>query len=93
MVYENVHRNKFHQELVDAGIKVISASSINDSPIGVNIIFEEGTDMNRVQMVIDAHDPTPIPTPPSEIEQLRLDQAQANAELVQLIMMVSGGTA
>lgn len=31
-------------------------------------------------------------TPPlSEIEQLKLEQAQANAELVQLIMMMSGG--
>lgn len=41
------------------------------------------------QEELDAIENTPKPL--SEIEQLRLEQAQANAELVQLIMMMNGG--
>lgn len=32
------------------------------------------------------------PKPLSEVEKLKLEQAQANAELVQLILTISGGT-
>ena len=53
-------------------------------------IAKDNLDMDLVQQIIDAHDPTPIPQPLSEIEKLRLEQAQANSELVQLIMTMGG---
>lgn len=90
MKYTDVHRNKLHQELVNAGIKVISVLAIDDNEIGAEIEFAKGTDMTLVQRIIDAHDPTPIPIPLSDIEKIRIEQAQANAELVQLIMTLGG---
>jgi len=66
--YENVNRNKFHTELQNAGIKTEYVGAINDTQVGCEIIFTEGTDMNLVQQIIDKHDPTPLPPKPTEIE-------------------------
>lgn len=90
MIYEHVLRNKLHQELVNAGIKVISVVALDDTNFGANITFAGDVDMDAVQQIIDAHNPTPPPLPLSEIDKIRLEQAQANAELVQLIMMMGG---
>lgn len=69
MIIENVHRNKLHQELVDAGIDCIVVA-INATEIGANIKFDVDTDMGLVQQIVDAHNPTPTPAAPSETEVL-----------------------
>ena len=84
MIFTNVHRNKFHQELVNAGIEVISAIAIDDSPLGIDIIFGEDVDMNHVQKIIDAHDPTPLPQPKSEVEKLKEENRTLKGEIATL---------
>lgn len=93
MIYREVLRNKLHHELIVGGIDTsgMLVQSIDDSEFGADITFTEGTDMELVQSIIDAHDPTPLPKPLSEIQQLKLEQAQANAELVELIFGMTGG--
>lgn len=93
MIAEFALRNKLHQELVNAGVDVISVIAINESEIGAKITFAPDVDMQLIQSIVDAHDPTPIPPQLSEVEKLRLEQAQANTELIQLIMMMGGGIA
>lgn len=78
---------KLHAEFNDKGIYPYPV--FNHGEYG-DFTFADNTDMTLVQSIIDAHDPTPIPQPLSDIEKLRLEQAQANAELVQLIMMMGG---
>lgn len=94
MQIKNVNTNKLHDQLISAGL--IPAKVEHDKKEGdiiaenTWITFVEGTDMNLVQQIIDSHDPTPIPTQPSEIEILRMEQAKTNAELIDLMMMMIG---
>ena len=74
-------RAKLHQELIDAGIddnKMLVRSLEGDSEIGAIIKFADGVDMQLVQQIIDAHDPAPIPSTPTEIERIaQLEQENA----------------
>lgn len=88
MIVNNVNPNKLHDELINAGLPPILVT--NDRKEGqivaenTWIIFEDGTDMNLVQQIIDAHDATPLPPKPSEKERLEaLEQA--------MIEMIMGG--
>lgn len=66
MIFEHVNRLKLSQELHDAGV-VCHVFAIDDSSeYGANIIFADGTDMDLVQSIVDAHDPTPIAPQPSQ---------------------------
>lgn len=89
--YENVNRNKLHTELQNAGIKTDYVGAIDGTQIGCEIEFQDGTDMTSVQQIVDSHDPTPLPQPLSEIDQLRIEQAQSNAELFEMMLMLTGG--
>lgn len=87
----NVNPKKLIDELTKKGIKIIYA--INDSSDGEHIAnntiidFEDNTDMELVQQIIDAHDPTPLPEPLSEIDKLKISQA----EQFETILMIVGG--
>lgn len=49
--------------------------------------------LERVNGVVTIvkNEPPPEPSEPSEIDLLRLEQAQANAELFELVLMLTGG--
>ena len=82
MIIKNVNVNKLHDEFINAGIKPFPVLQLeNDDG---DFTFPKDTDMNLVQQIIDAHDPTPLPPKPSEKERLEaLEQA--------LLEMVLGG--
>jgi len=85
---KNVNTNKLHDELIANGIIPMLVESSEDNTW---ITFAEDADMELVQQIIDAHDTTPLPPPLSEIEKLRLESAQANAELFEMMLMFIGG--
>lgn len=80
MILENVNRNKLHQELADAGV-LCNVFALNNTQIGAEISFGDGTDMDLVQQIIDAHDPTPIPSKPSELDILKTKLNSAMQQL------------
>lgn len=82
--YIDVNANKLHDELIANGIKPILVESIDNKTW---ITFKKDTDMNTVQQIIEAHDPTPLPEPLSEIEKLKISQA----EQFETILMIIGG--
>ena len=86
MIIENVLRNKLHDELCANGINPKSVDAIEGTkPIGASITFEEGTDMELVQQIIDNHDPTPLPPPLSDKERIEeLEQIVADLILGQM---------
>lgn len=69
MNIKNVNPNKLVDELVNAGIKIICAT--NDKQENEHIAentwieFEDGTDMELVQSIIDNHNPEPTPAQPT----------------------------
>ena len=93
MLVENVNPNKLHDELLNANIDVLTLSH-DITPemreqgqyIAENtwITFAEGTDMDLVQQIIDAHDPTPLPQPPTAEERLE------SAEQAIIMLMMEG---
>ena len=94
LLVKNINPNKLNDEFAIAGINsVISNDQKDNEHIAENtwITFEEDTNMALVQQIIDAHDPTPLPMQPTEIEQLRIESAQANAELFEMMLMMTGG--
>ena len=94
MIFKNVNPNKLHNEFISNNINCIVRNDLEEKQVIAEntwVTFEDGTDMELVQQIIDAHDPTPLPQPLSEIEQLRLEQAQANAELFEMMLMLTGG--
>ncbi|SKB36258.1 hypothetical protein SAMN02745120_1036 [Acetoanaerobium noterae] len=92
MKIENVLRNKLHDELIEKGIVLKSIEAIvGDSQIGADIDFAAGIDMDLVQQIIDTHDPTPLPPQPTEFDKIRIESAQANAELFEMMLSMVGG--
>lgn len=80
--YKGVHRNKFHQELVDAGIQVIYAFGIDDSPYGIKLHLAEGYDEQKLKAVLDAHNPSPPLEPLS-----REDRVAEMEQMINLILI------
>lgn len=76
MNIKNINPNKLHDELVSAGIIPISVK--HDAPEGEHIApntwieLPPDTDMGKVQKIIDAHDPTLLPEPPTLEERLQM---------------------
>ena len=94
MIVQNVAPNKLHQELINVGIECSVFHNLEDGRYFIGeceINFADGTDMVLVQQIIDAHNPTPLQKPLSEIEKIRLEQAQSNAELFEMMLMLTGG--
>lgn len=91
VIINNINRNKIHQEFVDAGIDVVSVFALDESGLGADITFGDDVDMVLVQAIIDSHNPLPLPKPLSEVEKLKIENAQANAELFEMMLMLTGG--
>lgn len=68
---------KLLQELADANIEWNKALIPDDNEISV--IFRDGTDMDLVQQIIGAHDPTPISPSPTKQEVFE-QQITANTD-------------
>lgn len=60
---------KLHGELNAAGIHPFPVFDFGDG--SGEFTFLEGTDMDVVQNVINAHDPTPLPAPKTQVEILQ----------------------
>ena len=74
MIIKDVNVNKLHDEFIRAGIQPWPVFE-DDNGDG-NFTFPEDTDMELVQQIISAHDPSPTPPPPSNRERLEvLEQA------------------
>jgi hypothetical protein len=69
----NCNINKLHDEFIKAGIKPYPVFDLGDGT--GDFTFSEGTDMNAVQVIIDAHNPVPTPQPPTA--EQRLESAEA----------------
>jgi hypothetical protein len=68
---QNVNTNKLHDELIASGITPLLVESLGGTTW---ISFDEDLDMALVQTIIDAHDPTPLPQPPTPEERTTLLQ-------------------
>lgn len=79
-----MNTNKLHDELINAGIMPLLVESLDDKTW---ITFEDDVDMTKVQAVVDSHDPTPLLDPLSEIDRLKISQA----EQFETILMLIGG--
>lgn len=84
--YLNINTNKLHDELIANGIMPLLVESIDNETW---ITFQENTDMELVQQIIDAHDPTPLPPPITETERIAIAE-QAINDLMMIIMMTGG---
>ena len=93
MIIDNVLRNKFHDELIRNGITPILVEALDgDNPIGVKITFNDGTDMDLVQQIINVHDTTPLPPRPTETEIQQEIINTLGQELAQLkLQFMMGG--
>lgn len=94
-LYTEKNPVKLFMELKNAGVKIEKFT--NDLGAGEYIAentwieFAEGTNIEFVQKIIDAHDPTPLSQPLTETEQLRLETARSNTELFETMIMMNGG--
>ena len=75
MIIPDCNVNKLHDEFMSVGIMPYPVFKLENGD--GNFTFPNDTDMELVQQIIDAHDPTPLPPQPSDIEKLR----QANETL------------
>lgn len=78
--YSNVNPNKLHDELIKAGvIPVLVQNDLKEGEYIANntwVTFADGTDMELVQKIIDAHEPTLPAQLPTEKERiLALEEA------------------
>ena len=92
--FKNLNPERLASDLDALGMNIaVNSDLIFGKNIASNVWIEvdENIDVSIIQSIVDAHDPTPLPLPLSEVEKLRVEQAQANAELIQLIMMTGGG--
>lgn len=65
--YININTTKLHDELIVAGITPLLVESKDGDTW---ITFAEGTDLILVAQVVAAHDPTPVPTQPTQDDYL-----------------------
>ena len=85
---ENINVNKLCDELISKGIVPLLIESVENTTC---ITFEDDTDMDLVQQIIDAHDPTPLPPQPTQEELLKQELAKTNAMVLELTEFILGG--
>lgn len=88
MHLQGINPNKLHESLSNAGITCTVLSSPRHGEHVAKdtwITFSDGMDMDLVQQVIDAHDTSPTPVPLSEIDKLKISQAEQFEALLELI--------
>ena len=86
--YQNVNCQKLSAELAAANIEMILIE--NDTKNNTWITFAENVNLETVQKIVTAHDPTPLPLPISSqdlIDQLGSQIAQLKIQ----IMSMQGG--
>lgn len=76
MIFNDINPNKLLDDFNLAGIKTkngILSNLVLPGYIAENseCEFVEGTDIELVQRIIDAHNPTPLPSQPTETEILK----------------------
>jgi len=94
MIVKNVNPTKLLDELLAQNIVVISLTHDRQAGnVAENtwITFAEGTDMELVQQIIDAHDPTPLQPQPTQEEILKQELAKTNAMVLELTEFILGG--
>ena len=77
MIIKNCNVSKLHKEFIAVVIKPYPVFELENGD--GDFTFLEGTDMDLVQQIVDAHDPTPLP-PHSSKEDL-LEQRINDLEL------------
>lgn len=83
MIMKNVNVNKLHNEFIENGIRPFPVLELENGE--GDFTFESDTDMNLVQQIIDAHEPTPLPTPLTENELLKISQAEQFETILELL--------
>ena len=83
MIIQNVNVNKLHDEFINVGIKPYPVFELENGD--GDFTFLEDTDMELVQQIIDVHDRTPLPPPLSEIDELKIIQAEQFENILMLI--------
>lgn len=74
MIITNINVNKLHDEFIEKGIYPYPVLVLENGD--GDFTFQEDTNMELVQQIIDAHDPTPLPQTPTDAERLQaLEQA------------------
>jgi hypothetical protein len=68
MIINNANVNKLHDEFRQAGINPYPVFELENGD--GEFTFPAGTDMDLVQQIIDAHDPTPSPSQPNDKERI-----------------------
>lgn len=76
--YIDVNTSKLHDELIANGIMPFLVESLEEKTW---VTFNHDADMELVQQIIDAHDPTPSPQLPTDRERLQAVE-QAILEIV-----------
>lgn len=88
VLYQNVNHQKLSAELAAANIEMILIE--NDTKNNTWITYSENANMETVQQIVTAHDPTPLPLPISQqdlVNQLGSQVAQLKIQ----IMLMQGG--
>lgn len=100
MIIKNINPIKLLNEFSDRGVTWVNSSnnlkySDNGTPLSnvadMTITFTHGTNMDLVQSVIDAHDPTPVPRAPTKEEILEQELARTNEMILELTELILGG--
>lgn len=83
----NVNTNKLHDELIASGIRPKLVESIGNKTF---ITFEEETNMELVQRIIHAHDPTLV-SQFTQLEKLEQENMEIKLALAELAESIFGG--
>ena len=82
---------KLYDELLQKNL-ITPVQGNGTSRLQGNLLFvEDDSDIAAIQSIIDAHDPTPLPPQPTEFDKIRIESAQANAELFEMMLSMLGG--
>ena len=68
MIIKSCNVNKLHNELRSVGIAPFPVFELENGD--GEFTFQEGTDIDLVQQIIDEHDPTPLPPQPTQDDYL-----------------------
>ena len=88
MIIRNINVSKLHDEFCKSEIYPYPVYNLGNDG---DFTFSDDTDMELVQQIIDTHDPTPLPPQPTEFDKIRIESAQANAELFEMMISMVGG--
>lgn len=84
MIIKKINVNKLHGEFIEKGINPFPVFELENGD--GDFTFPEGTDMELVQEVIDAHDPTPLPPQPTQEEEVMNYILEVDFRLIMLEM-------